>query len=196
MASAATAPGNSLHPKDWIDAASARLAEHGVEAVRVEALARELRVSKGSFYWHFRDRADLLEQVLAVWEAEELRRMEDEHVESMAAAKRWARIVEMISDPDRVRLRVAIRAWARADERVAARVAAIEKKSAGLIAGVLREIGFSQADAERWAQIAMLVCLGWLDRCSRDGHVSTSGLGDSLSELILAASARGGAGNS
>jgi AcrR family transcriptional regulator len=196
MASAATAPGNSLHPKDWIDAASARLAKHGVEAVRVEALARELRVSKGSFYWHFRDRADLLERVLAGWEAEELRWMEDEHVESMPTARRWARIVEMTADPERVRMRVAVRAWARADEHVAARVAAIEKKNVGLIASVLQEIGFSHADAESWAQIAMLVCLGWLDRSGRGRQATNHGLGDYLSELILAASARGGAGNS
>jgi len=196
MASAATGPSNSLHPKDWIDAASARLAKHGVEAVRVESLARELRVSKGSFYWHFRDRVDLLEQVLAGWETEELRWLEDKQLESMAAARRWARIVEMTSDPERVRMRMAIRAWARADERVAARVAAIEKKNVALIAGVLREIGFSNADAESWAQIAMLVCLGWLDRRSRDRQVSSSGLGDFLSQLILAASARGGAGHS
>lgn len=196
MASAAPAPSNSLHPKDWIDAASTRLAQHGVEALRVESLARELRVSKGSFYWHFRDRADLLERVLAGWEADELRWMEDKQLESMAAARRWATIVEMTADPERVRMRVAIRAWARADERVAARVVEIEKKNLGIITSVLREIGFSRADAESWAQIAMLVCLGWLDRRSRDRHVSSSGLGDFLSELILAASALAGAANS
>ena len=47
-------------------------------------------------------RADLLERVLAGWEAEELRWMEDEHVESMPTARRWARIVEMTADPERV----------------------------------------------------------------------------------------------
>jgi AcrR family transcriptional regulator len=193
MASSAAAPGNSLHPQDWIAAASARLATHGVEAVRVESLARELRVSKGSFYWHFRDRANLLERVLAAWETEELRWMEDKQLESMAAARRWARIVEMTADPERARMRVAIRAWARADERVAARVAAIEKKNVGMITSVLREIGFSPGDAESWAQIAMLVCLGWLDRRSRDREITSAGLGDFLSELILAASARGDA---
>ena len=45
-----------------------RLAEHGVESVRVEVLARDLGVSKGSFYWHFRDRGELLEKLLARWE--------------------------------------------------------------------------------------------------------------------------------
>ena len=42
-----------------------RLARHGIESVRVEVLARDLGVSKGSFYWHFRDRSELLEKLLA-----------------------------------------------------------------------------------------------------------------------------------
>ena len=46
----------------------ARFAEQGIEAVRVELLARDLNVSKGSFYWHFRDRNDLLERLLDDWE--------------------------------------------------------------------------------------------------------------------------------
>ena len=42
----------------WIRAAYAALEAGGIEAVQVEPLGRALRVSKGSFYWHFRDRPD------------------------------------------------------------------------------------------------------------------------------------------
>ena len=42
----------------------------GVEAVRVERLARDLHVTKGSFYWHFKDRKELLELLLREWEGE------------------------------------------------------------------------------------------------------------------------------
>jgi AcrR family transcriptional regulator len=45
--------------EDWIRAAGRRLAQGGAAAVAVEALARDLGVTKGSFYWHFRDRAAL-----------------------------------------------------------------------------------------------------------------------------------------
>ena len=51
-------------------AARLALLHRGADGVRVEVLARELGVTKGSFYWHFRDRADLLEALLVEWEEE------------------------------------------------------------------------------------------------------------------------------
>src|SRR5215831_18160375 len=55
---------------DWLKAARMALLQGGVEAVRVEKLARNLCVTKGSFYWHFRDREELLEALLREWEVE------------------------------------------------------------------------------------------------------------------------------
>ena len=59
-----------LQRNDWLRAARLALLRGGVEAVRVEKLARDLHVTKGSFYWHFRDREELLEILLREWEAE------------------------------------------------------------------------------------------------------------------------------
>ena len=112
-----------------------------MEAVRVEVLARDLGVSKGSFYWHFRDRGDLLDKLLASWEEEELAWPKAD--EGASAAIRWARLIERTANPDRVRTEVAVRAWARQDERIAGRVAAIERKKVGLIDDVLRDVGFT-----------------------------------------------------
>jgi AcrR family transcriptional regulator len=53
-----------LEKKDWMRAARLTLLEGGPSAVRVETLARKLRVSKGSFYWHFKNREALLESLL------------------------------------------------------------------------------------------------------------------------------------
>ena len=52
----------------WVREGLRFLAAGGPDAVRVEALAVALGVSKGGFYWHFRDRAALLEAVLDTWE--------------------------------------------------------------------------------------------------------------------------------
>jgi AcrR family transcriptional regulator len=58
-----------LGRQEWINAGLKALAEHGAEAVRIERLADTLRVTKGSFYWHFKDRGALLEALLEAWQA-------------------------------------------------------------------------------------------------------------------------------
>ena len=57
-----------LSAEDWEDAALSLIAEQGVGALAVEALARQLGVTKGSFYWHFRTREALLQAALERWE--------------------------------------------------------------------------------------------------------------------------------
>src|SRR4051794_41809345 len=59
-----------LAREDWLRAARLALLRGGVEAVRPEKIARDLQVTKGSFYWHFRNREDLLEALLHEWETE------------------------------------------------------------------------------------------------------------------------------
>ncbi|MGR6922961.1 TetR family transcriptional regulator [[Actinomadura] parvosata] len=58
-----------LNADDWARAALEALAEGGPAAVAVEPVAVRLGVSKGSFYWHFRNRQALLEAALRRWEA-------------------------------------------------------------------------------------------------------------------------------
>ena len=179
-----------LGPSDWLSAALLRFANHGVDSVRVEVLARDLGVSKGSFYWHFQDRRTLLEEMLALWQARELEWLGGGPANE-AAAERWARVIGRMTESQHVRLEVAVRAWAQSDPRVARRVATLERRRAAVFASVLRDVGFTRAAAEAWSDVVLLVCLGWLDRAARDNEFLLEGrsLGDILSEVVLAASA-------
>jgi AcrR family transcriptional regulator len=53
--------------EDWVDAAWHTLGEAGVDGVRIETLARRLGVTKGSFYWHFRNRQALIDALYDRW---------------------------------------------------------------------------------------------------------------------------------
>ncbi len=59
---------STLSAGDWEQQALEMIAEKGIRAVAVEALARRMGVTKGSFYWHFPNRDSLLEQSLLRWE--------------------------------------------------------------------------------------------------------------------------------
>lgn len=64
-----------LTREDWIEAAMGMGARVGFENLAVEPLATELGTTKGSFYWHFADRAALLDAVLEHWEQQATRRI-------------------------------------------------------------------------------------------------------------------------
>jgi AcrR family transcriptional regulator len=72
-----------LSAADWERGALEMISEQGVAALAVEALARRLGVTKGSFYWHFRNREALLAAALARWEADDERELQH-HVEAAA----------------------------------------------------------------------------------------------------------------
>jgi AcrR family transcriptional regulator len=112
----------------WIEAALGALSAGGPEAVRVEALAASLGVSKGGFYWHFNDRQALLTAMLDNWEKA---MVEDviAQVESQPAEPR-AKLQHLFALASTVDFTVelAIRDWSRRDAEVAARLRRIDSR--------------------------------------------------------------------
>src|SRR5271155_404860 len=88
-----------------------------------------------------------LAKMLDRWEGDETAWLDDTVVTPRAAA-RWARFVEHCADLSSARREAALRAWARRDERVAARISGIEKKRSAHVSSVLRDIGFAPEAAE------------------------------------------------
>lgn len=64
-----TASKPQLARQDWESAALDMIAERGLAGLAIEPLSRQLAVTKGSFYWHFSDRKDLLQAALQRWES-------------------------------------------------------------------------------------------------------------------------------
>lgn len=179
-----------LDRRDWIRAGVEVLSSKGIDGVHVEALARTLNISKGSFYWHFRDRSDLMEAILEEWET----RQSDWNREGDGLknpVERWARLFELFSEPGYAHLETAMSSWAHQDERVARRIADADRKRVAYLSRVFREIGFAPAQAVEWANAAMFLYLGWMDRMMRDPSQRESGpaLAELLSRFVLAASA-------
>ena len=120
-ASEPEAPRAPLTPETWIDAATGVLEDQGIDHVRVDVLAKQLGVTRGSFYWHFRDREDLLRRVLGAWRERATVAL-TQRLEAPGQDAR-ERLREAASLPFRgraaakaARIELAIRAWARRDE--------------------------------------------------------------------------------
>ncbi len=58
---------NQLQRFDWLQTALDIFVAEGIDAVRITRLANDLGVTRGSFYWHFQNREDLLHSLVSYW---------------------------------------------------------------------------------------------------------------------------------
>ncbi|MDQ7990218.1 MAG: TetR/AcrR family transcriptional regulator [Candidatus Dactylopiibacterium sp.] len=115
----------------WVRFATSVLAEEGLEGLRVETLARKLKVTKGSFYWHFRDRQALLNAVATQWRDERIGEVKAQAaVPQEKALEQIRQVIEVYStqpNVTRMKLELAVRDWARRDPLVASAVEAVDE---------------------------------------------------------------------
>lgn len=145
----------------WLVAGLEALRKGGVGEVRVERLAASLGITKGSFYWHFRDRGELLDAVLEHW-SREMTDAEFERIAAMPAglAGRLLALAQDVLEKGMGRYDPAIRAWARHDRKVAAAVARVDRSRVRALTGFFQEGGFDAAEARTRARLFYTFLLG------------------------------------
>jgi AcrR family transcriptional regulator len=145
---------NEVTRGSWIEAGLAAIANHGVEGVRVEVLAKDLGVTKGGFYRRFRDRATLLEAILQNWSAGRIAAIEQQtSLDGGTARDRLRALIRLYSERMNtagMAIELAIRQWARSDEAAAAAVARVDAARLKNVGHLYRAAGLSaeQADAQ------------------------------------------------
>jgi AcrR family transcriptional regulator len=179
------AGGTARSAETWIDAAYARFRREGLGAVRVEAVARDIGATKGSFYWHFADRRSLVLAVMDSWE-----RQETEAV--IAAAD--------LAGPPRERLTLLFDTVARGASRrrgetwlyveaeregVLDHVRRVANRRIGYTASILESAGIPPDEARRRAVLALGMALG-LEQLAVTGPTEIVGLtDDALTEAAV-----------
>lgn len=149
----------------WLDAAYSALIEKGIDAVKIMPLATALKLSRTSFYWFFKDRDQLLEGLLARWQASTTRHLVAA-TQDYAATETEA-MLNVIStflseDSFDTKLELAIRAWAQQDEAVLERVRQADAERLDALRGVLERWGHAAEDADVRARAIYLVQIGYI----------------------------------
>ncbi len=158
-----------LGKNEWLKAARIALLHGGPGAVRVEQLARTLRVTKGSFYWHFKDRNEILEALLREWE-EETTALTGQALKKAAAREALVSILEevkqrvFLSEKGGAPSDAAIFTWASVSPEVRKRVNRTERRRLELLTRL-------SGNAER-AEYAYLALIGFLMRRRRVPEVA------------------------
>jgi AcrR family transcriptional regulator len=141
-----------LDRAEWIAAAIETLADEGMAGLRVEALAKRCGVTKGSFYWHFKDRQDLIGAILQAWKEGRIR---DIDKQSAAAPGRereqLLRIIDVYGgnrNRKGIAIELAVRDWARRDAPASAIVDAVDSHRLARARGLFVASGLPESEAE------------------------------------------------
>ncbi len=137
------------------------LRTRGIGGVRVLTLARNLRVSRGSFYWHFEDRQDLLDGILEWWDRE----MTDVVIDRASAARGGAKKRLLLTAENVVanglsQYDSAIRSWAEGDKKAAKVLRRVTRKRLGYIASLFEEAGFPPGEARARGELLAIYLMG------------------------------------
>ncbi len=168
----------------WVDAALDALAERGIDAVGVEPLARRLGVTKGSFYWHFRDRGALLEAMLRRWEEVATQAIIDEVEKVPAGAEAKLRALFAIAlRSSRMDVETALRLWARHERRARLAVDRVDRRRMRYLQDLFRALGLSPGEAQARSFLAYSSLFG--DHFIAATRRSRRGLLDRCTALLV-----------
>ncbi|MEM7599089.1 MAG: TetR/AcrR family transcriptional regulator [Pseudomonadota bacterium] len=157
---------------DWLNAARDVLVTEGVAEVKVLTLSHRLKVSRSSFYWYFENRQDLLDHLLADWEARNTRMLEDRcaaPAETITGAV--CNFFTCFLDPDAFDrgLDFAVREWARRDAAVRRRIDLADAARITAVTALFARHGYDPADADARARILYFMQLGYHALDVREG---------------------------
>lgn len=141
-------------PNKWLEAAIKTLITEGIDAVRIDRLATKLDVTRGSFYHHYNNHADLLRAVL-----DHYVQINHQNLVALLPAlqgtskdKLWtlwtATASQEFRDYD-----WAVRMWGIHDTHVAAVLNKIDVKRMDVMMALFREMGFDED--ESWIRAAL-----------------------------------------
>jgi AcrR family transcriptional regulator len=151
-----------LTRQDWAVAGLRALGTGGLGAVRVEPLAEGLGATKGSFYWHFGDRAELVDAVLALWEELGTEQVIADLDRDADPAARLRRLFELtFASPEVGAVDTAVLASAR-EPRVAAVLERVTRRRIEYMVEQLQAVGLDREQARVRALHAYTAWIGLL----------------------------------
>jgi len=138
-----------LSREEWLARALEVLGRKGAGKLTVESLARQLGVTKGSFYWHFRDRADFFRQLIEYWDERFTQTVIAEISElGGPAEERLLELMRLVLSKRLDRFEMPVRAWAQQNPALAPLVRKVDRHRISFVRSLFLEMGFDEDEAE------------------------------------------------
>ena len=130
--------------EQWLGRALELLAREGEAKIRIDALVRRIGVTKGSFYWHFRNRDDFLVQLVTYW-AENSTQPVIDHINSVMGSpeKRLLALMEFLLRFESAEYDIAIRTLVQHEPQLRPIVKRLDRRRFNYIRGIFADMGFT-----------------------------------------------------
>jgi AcrR family transcriptional regulator len=169
--------GRRLGRVAWLDIARETLIETGIESVTIGSLARKLNATRPSFYYHFKDRAALLRDLVQYWEIHNTAPFEQAiKIEGGNGYEKFNRIINIWLEEKAYspKFDSAMRDWARNSAYVARAVHRIDGKRIEILKSIYLELGFEESVAFIRARVTYFHQVGYyalgLSELRKDRH--------------------------
>lgn len=146
---------------DWVSAALKLLGEHGIDRVTIDALCTRLALTKGSFYWHFKGRQELLSAMADSWATTSTHDIHEKLRNSgLSDWQQLSEINRMSTQLGYGNIDRAMRIWAANSKETAAAVQQADKDIVGFIEEKLVNTGLSKKDARVFSKLSHACSVG------------------------------------
>lgn len=150
-----------LSSEDWVREAIKVLLSRGVDEVKVDRLAKSLQITRGSFYWHFKSREELLDRVLEFWDTRHEAFLEEwsSEVDGQPGLRLWKLMNLWVRRDKRVYFpewHAALQAWAKKSPKVAAMYRRQERAQVEALTRMFAKLGYDETEAPARGRIAHL----------------------------------------
>lgn len=180
LASALSKDGPRLRREDWLQAAFNAIVEGGVDNLKILLLAESLGVTRGSFYWHFADHAELLKATLASWKDQEIQRLlrieNQQTLDPLADMHTLleAALAHSTDELENMRFELAVRGLGRRDAPVAALLVELDQARTQLFVKHFSRLFQDPQKATDLAALFYLTIVGCFQALSRPGNPARS----------------------
>jgi len=152
---------------DWIKLGVQKFAEGGVEALVIEQLAKQLKSSKTSFYWYFKNRILYVDRIIQYWHEQTTTSIIDhiqQHVSLKPKQKVYHLLSVMFSTIEGKDFVYHFRKLGTTSPAYAETLQQIEQQRLDYMSSLLIEDELLEDEARNMAELLYSYYLGWYER--------------------------------
>jgi len=158
-------------PEGWLEAAYELLIESGIDSVKIQPLAKKLKLSRTSFYWFFRDREELLAALVTRWREKNtgaLIKQSEAYAETVAEAMFNVMDCWLNKTLFDAQFEFAIRSWALQSPEILAEVQQADQARIAALDRMLLRFGYKPTSADVRARTIYLVQIGYISMQTKE----------------------------